>query len=157
MSRAFALILPVALVALCLACGGDNDDDAGAATSAEALVQQLKDAGLPVAETIVYTAETDSNHLLGRPNGYEGKSNFHDSRLKADPDFRLDAGGSIELFPDGDGAKARKDYIDAIGKNIPTLSEYSYTNGRALLRLSRALTPDQAKAYAEAFDKLRVH
>jgi hypothetical protein len=124
--------------------------------TADGLLAQLKAAGLPIGETVVYTAETDLNNLLGRPNGYEGKVNFHDNRLQSNPNFDTEGGGSLELFADADGAKARKSYIDNIGKSLPALVEYSFVNGRALLRLSKQLTPDQAKLYAGAFGALSV-
>lgn len=101
-----------------------------------------------------YTAEDDPNHLLGRPNGYSSKTAFADSRVKADDvgGFRADAverGGSVEVFADEAGAKARMDAIQSITKGLDA-GEYDYVKGGVLVRVSRFLTPDQAKEYQAA-------
>jgi hypothetical protein len=57
-----------------------------------------------VTPGVVYTADTDPNHLLGRPGGYVSKTAFIDSRVsQSDVEgMRSDAverGGSVEVFP----------------------------------------------------------
>jgi len=102
-----------------------------------------------------YTAEDDPNHLLGRPNGYTSKAAFADSRVPAGqlegvaPDG-TDRGGSVEVFADAAGAKARADYIQTITKSLPAAAEYDYPVGPVLVRVSHLLTPDQAKEYEAA-------
>jgi hypothetical protein len=106
--------------------------------------------------TVVFTAETDPNHLLGRPNGYSSKASFGDSRIKDsevkdDRTGSVDQGGSVEVYPDEAGAAARKKFIDDTMKATPVLgTEYSYLDGPVLLRLSQALTPAQAQEYQAA-------
>jgi hypothetical protein len=79
-------------------------------------MQQLA-AKVPSAELgITYTAENDPNHLLGRPNGYASKVSFTDSRvdqklLESRRPAAIDAGGSVEVYPDADGAARRAKYI----------------------------------------------
>jgi hypothetical protein len=109
---------------------------------------------MPIDDSVTYTATTDTNHLLGRPGGYTSKVNFHDSRLPASPDFDTEAGGSVEVFPDAAGATSRMNYIQALAKGSPLFTEYDYVSGDAILRLSKVLTPDQASAYAAAFQAL---
>ncbi|MFD7841071.1 hypothetical protein [Streptomyces sp. NPDC059761] len=105
------------------------------------------------------TAESDPNHMLGRPNGYTSKITFTDARIPAEqtegrgPDD-LELGGSIEVFPTAAGAKARADYIQAATKDMPALSEYDYVHGTTLIRVSRLLTPAQAADYKTAAGKL---
>lgn len=52
-------------------------------------------------------------------------------------------------------AQRRADYIQTIGKNLPTLVEYDYVLGPVLLRLSKGLTPDQAQAYKDTLERAR--
>lgn len=105
--------------------------------------------------TVVYTAANDPNKLLGRPNGYLSKIAFFDSRVSpsdvegADSDA-VERGGSVEVYADADGAKKRSDYIQAIAKGLPAAGEYDYLSGGVLVRVSRMLTPDQAKDYDTA-------
>ena len=108
--------------------------------------------------TTVYDEESDPNDLLGRPNGYTSKVAFADSRVKFD-DYEeqglakddLDRGGSIEVFPDAEGAKMRAEYIQGVKKSNGILgSEYTYVDGTVLVRVTGKLTPKQAKDYEEA-------
>lgn len=128
-----------------------------AITDAAAVVGKLKAAGLPIGKVFAYTAATDPNHLLGRPNGYTSKVNFQDSRINttdtSDPTDSSN-GGSVEVYPTPAGAKARADYIQSLGQSLPMLVEYDYLHGGILLRLSQNLTPDQAKQYKVALAKL---
>src|SRR5665647_137930 len=63
-------------------------------TAAEVL-DGLKSAGLPIGNAVEYTAETDTNKLLGRPGQYTGKANFEDTRIDEDTQSLND---SIEVF-----------------------------------------------------------
>ncbi|MEO8287251.1 MAG: hypothetical protein ABI670_12575 [Chloroflexota bacterium] len=122
--------------------------------SDSALIELLKLAGLPIGETVVYTAETDPNKLLGRPNQYIAKASWHDTRLgaPANPtEPEVSDGGGLEIYIDADGAKSRMDYIQELGKKLPLAVEYDYVNGPILLRLSKELTPAQAKEYEQIF------
>ena len=126
--------------------------------TAEQVVADLTTKVGTAKATIVYTAENDPNHLLGRPNGYTSKASFTDSRIKAseakdNSAGAVDLGGSVEVYADEAGAAARKKYIDDLMKNAPILgSEYSYIAGPALLRVSQQLTPDQAAEYESALE-----
>ena len=142
-----ALLLAFALTG----CGG-----ASGPGSVGDVLTGLKAAGLPIGESQAFTAETDPNEQLGRPNGYSGKINFRDTRLEPrSADFDTRDGGSIEFFPPGGGAQRRKDYIQALGESLPTVAEYNYLNGNVLLRLSKRLTPAQAGEYEKALRTLK--
>lgn len=125
-------------------------------SDASAVVARLVKAGLPITAVAVVTAEEDGNHLLGRPGGYTSKTTFTDTRIdpskaKDDEPGAVDLGGAVEFYPDADGAKARADYIAKAHKMAPiTGTEYIYVSGTAVLRLSQALTPQQAEAYHKA-------
>jgi hypothetical protein len=121
--------------------------------SAEEVLQRLKDEGMPIGDSVTYTAENDPNELLGRPNQYTSKVNFKDSRLKPDTiarGFDVQNGGSIEFFENEDDAIARAEYLEGIGKAFSPMAEYAYREGTVLLRLSHRLTPDQAAEYEDA-------
>lgn len=105
----------------------------------------------------VYTADTDPNHLLGKPNGYTSEATFTDNRISpADTagvrPGSIQKGGSVEVFADASGAAIRQQRIAQMEKDAPLLgSEYTFTDGPALLRVSGRLTPNQAAEYAAAF------
>jgi hypothetical protein len=125
----------------------------GAPQSADEVLQKLKDRELPVGESVAYTAKTDPNDLLGRPNQYTSKVIFNDTRLNPDPmakGFDVQNGGSIEVFKDEDDAIARAKYLKNLTKSLSPLAEYSYREGTVLLRLSHRLTPTQAAEYEDA-------
>lgn len=127
-----------------------------ATLDAAAVVTRLKAAGLPIGSVTVYTAATDTNHLLGRPGGYTSKASFADTRInpqdaKTTTVGSIDLGGGVEVFPDAAGAKARADYLRKVMAAAPILgTEYDYLSGNVLLRISEVLTPDQAAGYQKA-------
>jgi hypothetical protein len=91
-------------------------------------LQGLKGSGLPIGESIAYTAENDPNELLGRPNQYSSKVMFEDTRLNPDPmakGFDVQNGGSIEVFEDEDDAIARAEYLETVTKSFSFSAEYS--------------------------------
>lgn len=105
------------------------------------------------------TAENDPNHLLGRPSQYTSKITFSDSRISADDvsgtdKGDVDRGGAIESFATAPDAKARAEYIQAVTKSMPALSEYDYVQGTTLVRVSHYLTPKQAGEYKAAVANL---
>lgn len=123
---------------------------------AAGVIGELKSAGLPITLTVTYSATSDPNHLLGRPNGYQSKASFKDGRVKASDanDSSLgsvDLGGSIEVYPSSAGATGRAQYIQQSLKGFPMLgTEYDYVAGSVLVRVSGLLTPDQATGYQTA-------
>jgi hypothetical protein len=126
----------------------------GSPTDSAGVLDGLKARDLPIGEVKVYTAEDDLNQLLGRPRQYTAKASFHDTRLPADPEFAIEAGGSVEFFASGADAKRRADYLKVVTQSFSFAVEYAFLKGNALLRVSRALTPDQAAAYESALTAL---
>ncbi|MFF0297758.1 hypothetical protein ACFYST_30500 [Kitasatospora sp. NPDC004614] len=109
-----------------------------------------------IKQVKAYTADTDPNHLLGRPGQYTSKVAFNDSRIKAEDVEGQDEdavirGGSIEVFASAADATARAAYLEKVTKSMPALVEYDFVvRETAVLRVSQRLSPDQAKALADA-------
>lgn len=141
-------ILPIVLIVFLAGCG--NSEIASVSLTSNEYVEKLKTDGQPIGTVINYTADTDPNELLGRPNQYTSKTNYADTTIEQS-DQNDPVGGSIEVFGSKEDAENRKNYIDGLGKKVPMLAEYSYINGTALLRLDKSLTPDQAKKYEDIF------
>ena len=162
-----ATLVVAGLLAL-TACSGSDDTssstEAGqsAADSKQAAPVDAKQVIASLAEKIssakpatVYTAATDPNNLLGRPGGYTSKADFTDDRAKPKLDDEVQNGGSVEVFDDPAAAEDRAKSIADILKAAKIFgTEYHYVNGGVLLRVSGALTPDQAAEYEAALKTL---
>jgi len=121
--------------------------------TAQEIANDLKNAGLPIGNMIVYTAKTDDNQLLGRPNQYISRVRFADNTVDQS-DSNDPVGGSIETFNNASDLKVRKEYCEAISKSMPMFAQYYYVNGNYLLRIDNAVTPENAQKYKEAFAKI---
>jgi hypothetical protein len=111
--------------------------------------------------TIVYSARTDPNDLLGRPHGYASKAAFTDSRIPKSETMGTDKGdsergGGVEVFDTERLARARAIYIDVLQQGSGGFlgNEYLYVSGATLLRVSDKLAPDEAKEYADSLGKI---
>lgn len=149
-TRIVLAIVTAAVVTAATSCSS------GAPKTADQVMADIS-AKVPNAKIgIVYTAESDPNHLLGRPTGYTSKVSFTDSRV--DPQLiegqradAIDAGGSVEVYPDAEGAQRRQNYIQGLQEAAPIFgTEYSYLDGAVLIRVSGKLTPTQAAEYEAA-------
>lgn len=123
--------------------------------SAEDIVNALKEKNENIGKVVVYTAETDTNNLLGRPNQYISKVNFADNRISQEFVDENDAkGGTIEVFTNKEDMKKRKEYIEQISSSASMFAQYIYSKGNALLRIEKDLTPEQAKEYESVFNEI---
>ena len=144
------------VIALTAGCTPSAPVTTPGTVDAAAVLEGFKAKGLPITSAIVHSAESDSNKLLGRPNGYESKVSFRDGRVPARSTGSIDTdtGGTIEVYPDAAGAQRRGAEIVALVKDSPLPVEYVYTRGRVVLRLSRELTPNQAEQYRAVLAEL---
>jgi hypothetical protein len=131
----------------------------GEGMTAAGVAAELRGAGMPIASARTLTARTDPNELLGRPGLYTSKVFFADRRLGRTDKYGVrrteaDAGGSIEVFENEGDAKRRAEYVQGITSRGGPFAEYSYRRGAVFLRLSRSLTPHQAKGYERALNEL---
>lgn len=108
---------------------------------ARAFADALRESGLPVTNVRVLTVETDPNEMLGKPNGYNGKVNWTDTRVAVGQP-------TAELFADDASMQDRFRYLDGIAKRVPG-SPYLFRNAetRVLLRVPAGLTPSEAHEY----------
>lgn len=160
LSRIMASLIAALLAVISCASGGPGPSSPGvpAATArltAEQVVTELAKRIPTVRPGVVFTAETDPNRLLGRPNGYRSKASFTDTRIPAEEvagnsEGVVERGGSVEVFADEQGAQRRMQFIQNIASGLPAAVEYDYTSGPVLLRVSRSLTPAQAAEYQKA-------
>ncbi|WP_042375150.1 hypothetical protein [Streptacidiphilus neutrinimicus] len=111
-------------------------------------------AAVPSAkQTIVYTASTDPNSLLGRPGQYTADIRFSDNRVPKDKTQFATAGdvefgGAVETFATVQDAQTRAAYVEKVTQAMASLAgEYDFQHGHVLIRVSRFLTPDQVAAY----------
>lgn len=138
-----------ALLLALTACGGGSDGGGGSSASANESAAAIQSAVDSVTKTEDLTEDTDSNDLLGRPDGYSAATVLYDSRAECLSGPGVDCGAVVEQWPDGDAAQERADYIKAIG--TPLANEYDYVSGALILRVSGTLKPSEAQEYEAAF------
>ncbi|HEV7681680.1 MAG TPA: hypothetical protein VGO68_06135 [Pyrinomonadaceae bacterium] len=116
------------------------------------IVKAFKAAAIPIQNEVIYTAENDTNKLLGRPHQYIGKANWNDVRapalIKGDQDM------TVEVFASAEDMENRRSYVESIQKKISPLAQYHFTHKNALLRLNHKLTPAQAAEYEKVLKAL---
>ncbi len=156
--------LTLGLVLLIAACGSSHAASptvAHTGQTAAQIVAGLKSKGNPMDQTIDYTADTDPNHQLGQPGQYISKTNFVDSRIASinsnfaysgSGDIPVVSGGSVEVFANTTDAQTRYSFLES---SMGVFAEYAYIDGLAVLRLSPALSTEQAAAYDTAFKALK--
>lgn len=134
---------------------GPTEADAMAAVTAADVTAHLTcTAHAPISDRVIYNASNDPNELLGRPNGYTSRSDLLDLRT-GEQAFGASGGAAVEVFANAAEAQARKAYIDSIIESAPMLGpEYSWVHDSILLRVSGALTPEQAAEYESAMSSL---
>lgn len=122
------------------------------------VVSGLTAAGIPIGESINYTAETDPNEMLGRPGGYTSKVNFRDTRLTPERDtIETTDGGSVEFFASKTDLQRRVDHLKSVWDTIPLIDrDVVFTKGTVLLRVSIRLLTEQSNAYGSAFRGLNI-
>ncbi|POM26356.1 hypothetical protein BTM25_07530 [Actinomadura rubteroloni] len=130
-------------------------------TAADVL-KALEAAGLPIKTTVVYTAKTDPNEMLGKEGKYTSKATCADERVNLSKvrdrsKGNVDLGCDVEVFATNAGAQARSAYIKASIAAVGILTkEYHLIKGGVLLRISGILTKKQAAAYKTPLMSLPV-
>lgn len=161
----------------------NNQGIANTEMTAEEITNKLKEKNSNIGEIVVYTEETDTNELLGRPNSYISKTIFADIRITQPEKMSIDEitneeypnwsekekqnfvlsnnepnGGTIEVFNNVEDMQKRKDYLDSLmsSGNVLISGDYAYmySFGNVLLRIDKSLTPAQAQEYETAFNEI---
>ena len=115
------------------------------------LAEHISSEVSSVTEVIPLTNDTDTNNLLGKPNGYSAAVVLVDvgGTDCAAPD--VDCGATVEEWPDAESVQRRADYIQSIAEDVTFLgSEYHYPVGNLLVRVSGDLNPSQVALYEQA-------
>lgn len=108
--------------------------------------------------TYVMTPKTDSNRILGTPNGYTSAAVIADQAAPACTSALngIDCGIVVEVWPTAQAAADRVTYVQGILKRAPGLgSEFDYPAGAALLRINGQVVDGKAaKVYEAAWRKI---
>lgn len=130
--------------------------------NAEEIINKMKNENPNIGKIVVYTEDTDTNQLLGRPGQYTSKILFEDKRLKqenANNEYLTEeernepTGGTIEVFANEKDMESRKKYVENF-TSTAMFSQYVYAKGNVLLRVEGKLTPSQAKEYEGLLNKI---
>jgi len=141
--KKLTLFFFIAAVAICLtACSSTEKKQP---VTIDSIISGFTAAGLTVENIEVYTAETDPNQLLGRPNQYIAKTNFTCGE---------NVSGTIEQFSNTSDLNSRKEYVTQVTSSMSMLSQYIYASDLFLLRIDHQLTPEDAAKYNETFLEL---
>lgn len=99
------------------------------------------------------TQANDTNHELGRPNGYSSATVLNVKGQTCDGAPGVACGATVEQFDDASAAQARAKYIQTAYKAAAGLgSEYDYVSGGAVLRITGKLDPAAAAKLAAPID-----
>lgn len=84
-------------------------------------------------------------------NGNENNIINESKKITSEEERNEPIGGTIEVFKSEEDMLKRKKYLEEITSSMSAFAEYSYSQGVYLLRLSKELTPTQAKEYESVF------
>ena len=141
-------------VAIAFVSTGVASSSSARSPSIVAAIAAFKKAGIPVTKVVIYTQATDPNHLQGRPGQYTANGSWSDARVASTGLFYGTTVGMLELFSSSADLQTRERYVKTVEKGVPSLEQYIYADGLALLRVSFALTPAQAAKYQSVLARL---
>lgn len=144
-------LFSIILILFCCLCACSPRTNQKEKLRAVQVLEAFKKAKLPVVDEIVYTEESDPNHLLNRPNQYKEKISFDDSRAANNESPRSN---SIEVFQNTEDLDKRRIFVGTVTKSLPGQSEYNFAHKNVFLRLNNLLTPAQAKEYEIVLNSL---
>ncbi|MCC3302184.1 hypothetical protein [Arthrobacter sp. zg-Y895] len=125
--------------------------DAALPVTAITVAQRLQAAVPTITSVIEVTEANDSTGSIGQPGKYTSAAWIADTGAAATENSVV-GGAVVEVFASEAEAQAR---LSALQQHIalgPAFNaEYHYLQGTVLLRVSGALTPEQAALYEQAF------
>ena len=142
------IVMLVSLLLLLSGCGSEPKQEVK--ITSETLLAALSSVST-CGETIIYTAETDPNEKLGRPDNYIGKADFEDTRCEQLGEYYV--GGTFEYFSSEKNCNSRHEYL--LKLSDPSLgafgvNQYIYKYSTVILRVDYDLTLEQAEEYRDA-------
>ncbi|MCW2772833.1 MAG: hypothetical protein JWN91_1159 [Nocardioides sp.] len=144
-----------AALVLLAGCGGGSEDSSNSSDpTAQSAAQVLQSQIADVTDLVQLDEDNDSNHLIGRPNGYTAATVIFDSRVSCEGDAPgVDCGATIEEWPSHEDAEKRSDYIQDLQSGSSLLgSEWNTIRDNLLLRVTGNMKPSDADAYADIFE-----
>ena len=119
-----------------------NTNELIASATEMVIVSSLKSSGLPVQNVQALNADNDPAHQLGKPGQYSSKIVWRDARANAED-------STLEMFPDEAALRVAFQALDAAPRTSPQYTPYVFADPphKTLIRLPKALTPDQAQGY----------
>ena len=148
----------LALAVLWPACGGSHkqgDPGPQAALQADAIVDTLKAAGMPIGEQQASDASKQaSGSPLAPPVRYVTSVVFRDTRLTATKST-IDAvdGGRILVYANADDAQEILRWLVMVSEGAPYRT-HDYAHGTVVLNLTDRLTDAQAALYDQALQQV---
>lgn len=109
------------------------------------VIVAFKKANLPIDKVFFYTAETDFENLLGKPDQYIEKVDWIDTRIKSNS-IDNHVGGVIEIFETVDALESRKKKVEEV-ESKAGIKNYLFAHKNVLIRLDSILNPQQASDY----------
>lgn len=140
MKKLAAFLVSALIACLCFAGCGEPK------VTVQSVIDQLKEAGLPIEYSIVYTAKNDPNG--GDKNAYLQKGNFADSTIESEYSKEQPLSGSIEIFSSKEKAIERAEYL----AEFTFLDDFGYrvVGDCVLLRLNSQFDHSAVEKYAQA-------
>ena len=115
--------------------------------SPQEIIEQLKEAGQPIGEVVVYTDPVYASGLLKQPNLQLAQAaRFEDTSIEQAENQSEPLGGSVEVYQEYTVAKQRFDYLSVFSD----VAGLTYQTGNVLLRLDNAMQPESRKHYETA-------
>ncbi len=112
------------------------------------IIDQLKAAGQPIGQVVVYTDPDYATGLLKQPNLQLAQAvRFEDTSIEQAENQIEPIGGSVEVYQDYAVAKQRYDYLTVFSD----VAGSTYQAGNVLLRLDNAVQLERRAQYETAF------
>lgn len=109
------------------------------------VVKAFKAANLPLGQLEFFTAASDPNKLLGKPNQYIEKATWQTTEKIVH---------AVEGFASQADVKARKTSVEAAAQTGAQPAEYVYAHKNILLRLHHEMIAETAAKFEQALKSL---
>ena len=109
------------------------------------VVKAFKAASLPLGQLEFFTAVSDPQKLLGKPNQYTEKASWRTTEKIVH---------TVESFADENHLQARKTAIEAAAKSGSQPAAYVYAHKNILLRIHHEMIPETAAKFEPALKSL---